>query len=96
VVSDLFVTDTALYADCVPRHDQIEHLDLSPAWGHLYSSTVGDRAARQSVPTPVFRRLAAARPPANGTSGDEPMFRGARAGPARMGHAGGGEKDPCA
>ena len=37
VVHDLFVTDTALYADYVlPATSQIEHLDLSPAWGHLY------------------------------------------------------------
>jgi anaerobic selenocysteine-containing dehydrogenase len=33
----LFITDTALYADYVlPATSQIEHLDLSPAWGHLY------------------------------------------------------------
>ena len=37
VVHDLFVTDTARYADYVlPATSQIEHLDLAPAWGHLY------------------------------------------------------------
>ncbi len=37
VVHDLFVTDTARFADYVlPATSQIEHLDLSPAWGHFY------------------------------------------------------------
>lgn len=64
VVHDLFVTETARYADYVlPATSQIEHLDLSPAWGHLYLSL-----NRQAIPprgeslsnTELFRRLAAA------------------------------------
>jgi anaerobic selenocysteine-containing dehydrogenase len=64
VVHDLFVTDTARYADYVlPATSQIEHLDLSPAWGHLYLAL-----NRPAIPPPgealcnteVFRRLAAA------------------------------------
>ena len=64
VVHDLFVTDTALYADYVlPATSQIEHLDLSPAWGHLYLAL--NRAAiaprGESVSnTELFRRLARA------------------------------------
>ena len=64
VVHDLFVTDTALYADYVlPATSQIEHLDLSPAWGHLYLAL--NRPAieprGESVPnTELFRRLARA------------------------------------
>jgi anaerobic selenocysteine-containing dehydrogenase len=64
VVHDLFVTDTALYADYVlPATSQIEHLDLSPAWGHLYLAL-----NRPAIPprgeslsnTELFRRLARA------------------------------------
>ena len=64
VVHELFVTDTALYADYVlPATSQIEHLDLSPAWGHLYLAL-----NRPAIPprgesvsnTELFRRLAAA------------------------------------
>jgi anaerobic selenocysteine-containing dehydrogenase len=64
VVHDLFVTETARYADYVlPATSQIEHLDLSPAWGHLYLSL-----NRPAIPprgeslsnTGLFRRLAAA------------------------------------
>jgi anaerobic selenocysteine-containing dehydrogenase len=64
VVHDLFVTDTALYADYVlPATSQIEHLDLSPAWGHLYLAM-----NRPAIPprgesvsnTELFRRLASA------------------------------------
>ena len=64
VVHELFVTDTALYADYVlPATSQIEHLDLSPAWGHLYLSL--NRPAieprGESIPnTELFRRLARA------------------------------------
>ncbi|HSR26258.1 MAG TPA: molybdopterin-dependent oxidoreductase [Candidatus Eisenbacteria bacterium] len=37
VVHDLFVTDTARYADYVlPATSFIEHLDLLAAWGHTY------------------------------------------------------------
>ncbi|HQZ15910.1 MAG TPA: molybdopterin-dependent oxidoreductase [Vicinamibacteria bacterium] len=63
VVHDLFVTDTALYADYVlPATSQIEHLDLSPAWGHLYLAL--NRPAIEPLGesvsnTELFRRLAA-------------------------------------
>src|SRR5579864_8684378 len=62
VVSDLFVTDTALYADYVlPCTSQIEHLDLTPAWGHLYLTlnrpAIAPRAESVSN-TELFRRLA--------------------------------------
>ncbi len=62
VVHDLFVTDTARFADYVlPATSQIEHLDLSPAWGHLYLAL-----NRPAIPprgeslcnTELFRRLA--------------------------------------
>ncbi len=64
VVHDLFVTDTALYADYVlPATSQIEHLDLSPAWGHLYLAlnrpAIAPRGESASN-TELFRRLAAA------------------------------------
>jgi anaerobic selenocysteine-containing dehydrogenase len=64
VVHDLFVTETALFADYVlPATSQIEHLDLSPAWGHLYLAL-----NRPAIPpcgeavsnTELFRRLARA------------------------------------
>jgi anaerobic selenocysteine-containing dehydrogenase len=64
VVHDLFVTDTALYADYVlPATSQIEHLDLAPAWGHLYLAL--NRPAIEPLGesvsnTELFRRLAAA------------------------------------
>ncbi|MEO8358781.1 MAG: molybdopterin-dependent oxidoreductase [Vicinamibacteria bacterium] len=64
VVHDLFVTDTALYADYVlPATSQIEHLDLVPAWGHLYLAL--NRPAIEPLGecvsnTELFRRLAAA------------------------------------
>ena len=64
VVHDLFVTDTALYADYVlPATSQIEHLDLSPAWGHLYLALNRPAIAPrgESLPnTELFRRLARA------------------------------------
>jgi anaerobic selenocysteine-containing dehydrogenase len=64
VVHDLFVTDTALYADYVlPATSQIEHLDLSPAWGHLYLAlnrpAIAPRGESLSN-TELFRRLARA------------------------------------
>jgi anaerobic selenocysteine-containing dehydrogenase len=64
VVHDLFVTDTALYADYVlPATSQIEHLDLTPAWGHLYLAlnrpAIPPRAESVSN-TELFRRLARA------------------------------------
>jgi anaerobic selenocysteine-containing dehydrogenase len=64
VVHDLFVTDTALYADYVlPATSQIEHLDLSPAWGHLYLALNRPAIEPQGESvsnTELFRRLAAA------------------------------------
>ena len=64
VVHDLVVTDTARYADYVlPATSQIEHLDLSPAWGHLYLALNRPAIAPlgESVcNTELFRRLAAA------------------------------------
>jgi len=64
VVHDLFVTDTARFADYVlPATSQIEHLDLSPAWGHLYLAlnrpAIAPRGESVSN-TELFRRLAAA------------------------------------
>jgi anaerobic selenocysteine-containing dehydrogenase len=64
IVHDLFVTDTARYADYVlPATSQIEHLDLSPAWGHLYLALnrpaiapLGESLSNSEL----FRRLAAA------------------------------------
>ncbi|MBL8855386.1 MAG: molybdopterin-dependent oxidoreductase [Planctomycetaceae bacterium] len=64
VVHDLFITDTAKYADYVlPATSQIEHLDLVPAWGHHYLALnrpaiepVGEAVAN----TEFFRRLARA------------------------------------
>lgn len=62
VVHDLFVTDTARYADYVlPATSQIEHLDLSPSWGHLYLALNRPAIAPlgESVSnTELFRRLA--------------------------------------
>jgi anaerobic selenocysteine-containing dehydrogenase len=64
VVHDLFITETARYADYVlPATSQIEHLDLSPAWGHLYLAlnrpAIAPRGESVSN-TELFRRLAAA------------------------------------
>src|SRR4030095_3537705 len=64
VVHDLFVTETARYADYVlPATSQIEHLDLSPAWGHLYLAlnrpAIATRGESVSN-TELFRRLAGA------------------------------------
>ena len=64
VVHDLFVTETAQYADYVlPATSQIEHLDLSPAWGHLYLAlnrpAIEPRGESLSN-TEFFRRLAKA------------------------------------
>lgn len=64
IVHDLFVTETAKYADYVlPATSQIESLDLVPAWGHHYMSLnqpaiapVGESVSN----TEFFRRLAAA------------------------------------
>jgi anaerobic selenocysteine-containing dehydrogenase len=85
VVHDLFVTDTARYADYVlPATSQIEHLDLAPAWGHLYLAL--NRPAipprEECLPnTELFRRLARALGRAEDWlfESDESMLRGALA-----------------
>ena len=64
VVLEQFVTDTARYADVIlPVTTQIEHLDLMPAWGHLYL-TLNQPAIEprgEALPnTEIFRRLARA------------------------------------
>jgi anaerobic selenocysteine-containing dehydrogenase len=64
VVHDQFLTDTARYADIVlPATTQLEHVDVVPAWGHLYVgwnepaiAPVGESRSN----TEVFRSLAAA------------------------------------
>ena len=85
VVHDLFVTATARYADYVlPATSQIEHLDLSPAWGHLYLAmnrpAIAPRGESVSN-TELFRRLAAAlgRKEEWLFESDESMLRGALA-----------------
>lgn len=73
VVSEQFLTDTALYADLVlPATTQLEQEDIMFSWGHLYLS-YNNRAIEplgEAVPnTELFRRLAA-------TMGfDDPFFR---------------------
>ena len=85
VVHDLFVTDTALYADYVlPATSQIEHLDLSPAWGHLYLALNRPAIAPRGesvANTELFRRLARAlgRTEAWLFESDESMLRAALA-----------------
>jgi anaerobic selenocysteine-containing dehydrogenase len=85
VVHDLFVTETARYADYVlPATSQIEHLDLSPAWGHLYLAlnrpAIAPRGESVSN-TELFRRLARAlgRTEPWLFEDDESMLRGALA-----------------
>ena len=64
VVHDLFVTETARFADYIlPATSQIECLDLVPAWGHHYLSL--NRPAIEPIGesvsnTEFFRRLARA------------------------------------
>ena len=64
VVHDLVMTDTARFADYVlPATSQIEHLDLSPAWGHLYLGLNRPAIAPRGEAlcnTELFRRLARA------------------------------------
>lgn len=64
VVHDLVMTDTARFADYVlPATSQIEHLDLSPAWGHLYLALNRPAIAplgEAICNTELFRRLATA------------------------------------
>jgi anaerobic selenocysteine-containing dehydrogenase len=73
VVSEQFLTDTALYADIVlPAATQLEQLDLMYSWGHFYLTwneqavlPLGEAVSN----TELFRRLAE-------TMGfDEPFFR---------------------
>jgi anaerobic selenocysteine-containing dehydrogenase len=85
IVHDLFVTDTARYADYVlPATSQIEHLDLSPAWGHLYLAmnrpAIAPRGESISN-SELFRRLAKAlgRTEPWLFESDEAMLRGALA-----------------
>ncbi|MGH8957647.1 MAG: molybdopterin-containing oxidoreductase family protein, partial [Acidimicrobiia bacterium] len=64
VVSEQFLTDTARYADVVfPATTELEHLDVIPAWGHLYLgwnepaiAPLGEAVAN----TELWRRLAKA------------------------------------
>jgi len=85
VVHELSMTETARYADYVlPATSQIEHLDLSPAWGHLYLAlnrpAIAPRGESVSN-TELFRRLARAlgrREPWLFET-DEAMIRGALA-----------------
>ena len=64
VVSEQFITDTALYADVVfPATTEVEQLDMIPSWGHLYlgwnEPAIAPRG--ESVPnTELWRRLARA------------------------------------
>jgi anaerobic selenocysteine-containing dehydrogenase len=64
VVSEQFVTDTALYADVLlPATTQLEHLDVVPSWGHLYLgwNHPAIPGAGEAVPnTELWRRLARA------------------------------------
>jgi anaerobic selenocysteine-containing dehydrogenase len=62
VVSEQFLTDTALYADIVlPATTQLEQFDVMFSWGHLYL-TLNEPAIAplgEAVPnTELFRRLA--------------------------------------
>jgi anaerobic selenocysteine-containing dehydrogenase len=85
VVHDLFVTETARYADYVlPATSQIEHLDLTPAWGHLYLALNRPAIApcgEAVCNTELFRRLARAlgRTEPWLFESDEAMLRGALA-----------------
>jgi anaerobic selenocysteine-containing dehydrogenase len=64
VVSEQFLTDTALYADVVfPAATEIEQLDVIPSWGHLYLgwNEAAIPPLGESVPnTELWRRLARA------------------------------------
>lgn len=64
IVSEQFPTDTVRYADVVlPATTQVEHVDVVPAWGHLYLGW-NDAAippVGEAVPnTELWRRLAGA------------------------------------
>ncbi len=64
VVHELFVTESARYADYIlPATSQIEHLDIVPAWGHHYLSLNRPAIAPRGEAvcnTEFFRRLAKA------------------------------------
>jgi anaerobic selenocysteine-containing dehydrogenase len=64
VVSEHFMTDSALYADVIfPATTQIEQTDVVPAWGHLYLGYNHAAIAPlgESVPnTELWRRLSRA------------------------------------
>ncbi len=64
VVSEQFMTDTAVYADVIfPACTQIEQEDLVPAWGHLYMgwNHKAIEPLGESVPnTELWRRLSRA------------------------------------
>jgi anaerobic selenocysteine-containing dehydrogenase len=64
VVSEQFMTDTAMFADVVlPATTQLEHLDVIPSWGHLYLgwNQPAIPPVGESIPnTELFRRLAGA------------------------------------
>jgi anaerobic selenocysteine-containing dehydrogenase len=64
VVSEQFLTDTAVYADVVfPAATEIEQLDVIPSWGHLYLgwNEAAIAPLGESVPnTELWRRLARA------------------------------------
>jgi anaerobic selenocysteine-containing dehydrogenase len=64
VVHDLFITETARYADYVlPATSQVECLDIVPSWGHHYLSLNRPAIEPQGEAvsnTELFRRLARA------------------------------------
>lgn len=64
VVSEQFITDTAMYADVVfPATTQIEQVDMVPSWGHLYLgwNHAAIEPLGEAVPnTELWRRLARA------------------------------------
>ncbi len=64
VVHDLFLTDTALYADIVlPATSQLEHFDIHGSYGHLYVQANNPAIAPLGEAKPnteVFRLLARA------------------------------------
>lgn len=64
VVSEQFLTDTAVYGDVVfPATTQIEQLDMVPSWGHLYlgwNEPAIDPLGEAVPNTELWRRLARA------------------------------------
>jgi anaerobic selenocysteine-containing dehydrogenase len=74
VVHDLFVTDTARYADyLLPATSFIEHLDLLYPWGHTYltlNQPAIEALGEAVCNSELFRRLARAM-----GWGDDPAFR---------------------